>query len=66
MTGGFCALLQFKWFQTEVLQAMEKKVELDEEYIQVGLPAVWTGLIQVGVSSFSGGTVLSIHRNWLV
>uniref|UniRef100_H3DNC4 BAR/IMD domain containing adaptor protein 2 like 2b n=1 Tax=Tetraodon nigroviridis TaxID=99883 RepID=H3DNC4_TETNG len=24
----------FKWFQTEVLQAMEKKVKLDEEYIQ--------------------------------
>lgn len=30
-------LLQFQWFQIEVLQAMEKKVKLDEEYIQVRL-----------------------------
>ncbi|TNM85344.1 hypothetical protein fugu_007615 [Takifugu bimaculatus] len=26
----------FQWFQIEVLQAMEKKVKLDEEYIQAG------------------------------
>lgn len=35
VTDGFSTWLQFKWFQTEVLQAMEKKVKLDEEYIQV-------------------------------
>lgn len=39
--------LQFKWFQKEVLQAMEKKVNLDEEYIQVlllvGLPRLLEG-----------------------
>lgn len=27
--------LQFRWFQIEVLQAMEKNVKLDEEYIDV-------------------------------
>lgn len=30
-------LLQFRWFQIEVLQAMEKNVKLDEEYIDVSL-----------------------------
>lgn len=31
----FFFLLQFRWFQIEVLQAMEKNVKLDEEYIDV-------------------------------
>lgn len=31
----FFLLLQFRWFQIEVLQAMEKNVKLDEEYIEV-------------------------------
>lgn len=31
----FFVLLQFRWFQIEVLQAMEKNVQLDEEYIDV-------------------------------
>lgn len=40
MTMGtlFVFLLQFRWFQIEVLHAMEKNVKLDEEYIEVGLP----------------------------
>lgn len=33
----FPPLLQFKWFQIEVLQAMEKNVKLDQEYIDVRL-----------------------------
>lgn len=33
----FFFLLQFKWFQVEVLQAMEKNVKLDEEYVEVSL-----------------------------
>lgn len=33
-------LLQFRWFQVEVLQAMEKNVKLDEEYIDVSLHRV--------------------------
>lgn len=33
----FFFLLQFRWFQIEVLQAMEKNVKLDEEYIEVSL-----------------------------
>lgn len=33
----FFSLLQFSWFQIEVLQAMEKNVKLDEEYIEVSL-----------------------------
>lgn len=31
-------LLQFRWFQVEVLQAMEKNVKLDKEYIDVSSP----------------------------
>lgn len=35
-TGALLSfLLQFRWFQIEVLQAMEKNVKLDEEYIEV-------------------------------
>lgn len=30
-------LHQFQWFQIEVLQAMEKNVKLDEEYMEVSL-----------------------------
>lgn len=39
MTTGmlFMFLPQFQWFQIEVLQAMEKNVKLDEEYIEVSL-----------------------------
>lgn len=33
----FLFLLQFRWFQVEVLQAMEKNVKLDEEYIDVSV-----------------------------
>lgn len=33
----FMFLPQFQWFQIEVLQAMEKNVKLDEEYIEVSL-----------------------------
>lgn len=28
-------MFQFKWFEVEVLQAMEKNVKLDVEYIEV-------------------------------
>uniref|UniRef100_A0A8C7WNH4 BAR/IMD domain containing adaptor protein 2 like 2b n=1 Tax=Oryzias sinensis TaxID=183150 RepID=A0A8C7WNH4_9TELE len=37
MTPNVCFHLQFQWFQVEVLQAMEKNVKLDEEYIDVSL-----------------------------
>lgn len=56
-----CFPLQFKWFQMEVLQAVEKKVKLDEEYIQVLLVVGLPRLLEGGVTM-----VLEIHTNWLL
>lgn len=67
---GFSTLLQFRRFQKEVLKAMENKVKLDEEYIQViEFKIKWSadsGQQKVGVYSFSRRMVLCIHTNWLV
>jgi hypothetical protein len=38
--------LQIRWFQVEVLQAMEKNVKLDEEYIDV---SIWHVCVCVSV-----------------
>lgn len=66
----FCPLLKFKWFQVEVLQAMEKKVKLDEEYIQVCLQSLrnalrcWLGWLRFTL--FIWRMVRYIHGNQLV
>lgn len=32
-----CGFVQFRWFHVDVLQALEKNVRLDEEYIGVSV-----------------------------